>query len=237
MGIVYLMVSFDQKDIAKSMGAKWDPVKKLWYAPNDSYKELIETYGGIITNEKEKPVKVTIQKKDEYTIFHNEQKEFGNTLYIDIPPKKSSFILYKHLNSNDYGILKKTICHRCAYKCELCKEEDSKQIYLLERWDYLERLKIQKLVRIIGVCKKCYSTSRLRDKEIALEQLQWVNDWTEEEAKNEIRRGFYEYKKKNEIEWQLDISLLPYKHSFIYQEKGDKKEETKKILIKPKNIF
>ena len=31
---IYLDVPFAQKDDAKSLGARWDPSKKKWYAPN-----------------------------------------------------------------------------------------------------------------------------------------------------------------------------------------------------------
>ena len=43
---VYLKVHYDVKDDAKSMGARWNPDKKKWYAPNNSakYKALIEKY-------------------------------------------------------------------------------------------------------------------------------------------------------------------------------------------------
>ena len=34
----YLDVPFAQKDAAKALGAKWDPLKKKWFAPAD--KEL-----------------------------------------------------------------------------------------------------------------------------------------------------------------------------------------------------
>ena len=43
---VYLNVSYDVKDDAKSMGARWNPDKKKWYAPNNSakYEALIKKY-------------------------------------------------------------------------------------------------------------------------------------------------------------------------------------------------
>lgn len=44
--MIYLNVSYDQKDHAKSLGAKWDAQKKKWYAPDDTFTDLIETYGG-----------------------------------------------------------------------------------------------------------------------------------------------------------------------------------------------
>ena len=39
----YLLVPYDQKDYAKSLGAKWDPTKKKWYADTfEAYQKLEE---------------------------------------------------------------------------------------------------------------------------------------------------------------------------------------------------
>lgn len=42
--VTFLDVPYCEKDDAKSMGAKWNPVKKSWFAPNDE-DELIERWG------------------------------------------------------------------------------------------------------------------------------------------------------------------------------------------------
>ena len=42
--VTFLDVPYCEKDDAKSMGAKWNPVKKSWFAPNDE-AELIERWG------------------------------------------------------------------------------------------------------------------------------------------------------------------------------------------------
>jgi hypothetical protein len=41
---IYLCVNYDKKDEAKQLGAKWDSEKKLWYAPNLTYKELLKKF-------------------------------------------------------------------------------------------------------------------------------------------------------------------------------------------------
>jgi hypothetical protein len=43
---VYLNVSYDNKEEAKAMGARWDTVKKRWYAPSNTiiYADLIKKY-------------------------------------------------------------------------------------------------------------------------------------------------------------------------------------------------
>ena len=47
--MIYLNVSYDQKEHAKSLGAKWDAQKKKWYAPDESFTDLIETYSDSAT--------------------------------------------------------------------------------------------------------------------------------------------------------------------------------------------
>lgn len=42
-GKVYLNVPYSEKDIAKNLGAKWDPSKKKWYCSNNC-NELINKY-------------------------------------------------------------------------------------------------------------------------------------------------------------------------------------------------
>ncbi len=41
---IYLKVGFKDKDLAKSMGAKWNHDKKKWYAVDSSCKELISKF-------------------------------------------------------------------------------------------------------------------------------------------------------------------------------------------------
>lgn len=37
----YFDVPFSEKDLAKKLGAKWDNVKRMWYAPNDEIKTTL----------------------------------------------------------------------------------------------------------------------------------------------------------------------------------------------------
>jgi ribonuclease HI len=75
--IILDWVSFDNKDQAKVLGAKWDVKKKLWYAPSNISKENMEgllelkTTKVITTTPKQPPsteprtyIKVSFSKKD-----------------------------------------------------------------------------------------------------------------------------------------------------------------------------
>lgn len=43
---VYLNVPYAEKDAAKTLGAKWDPAKKKWYAPADKDETLFLKWQG-----------------------------------------------------------------------------------------------------------------------------------------------------------------------------------------------
>ena len=41
---VFLSVPFERKEEAKALGARWDREKKKWYAPDNTYVQLISTF-------------------------------------------------------------------------------------------------------------------------------------------------------------------------------------------------
>lgn len=42
--IIYLNVPYSQKDQAKSLGARWNPVRKQWYVENVEHIELFQAW-------------------------------------------------------------------------------------------------------------------------------------------------------------------------------------------------
>jgi len=42
---IYLKVPYDERSSAKSLGARWDPSVKKWYAPTGRETQLISKYG------------------------------------------------------------------------------------------------------------------------------------------------------------------------------------------------
>ena len=37
---VWLNVTYQQKDVAKNLGARWDPAEKLWWLPADNHAAI-----------------------------------------------------------------------------------------------------------------------------------------------------------------------------------------------------
>lgn len=215
--MIYLSISYDQKDDAKAMGAKWDPEKKLWYAPDSSFTKLIETYPALVPKEKKTAIrKLSVAETNEPShscILVGENRNYGgNELFVDLLPKDSSITLKRSLCDSEYSKLRNIVVKRVAYKCEICDIEclskDNKYLQLCERFSYSMETKIQKLERIVAMCKECFITTRLLDKGIALGRLINVNQLDKEDAKQHIFDAYEIWKVRSNIKWTVNLSIV-----------------------------
>jgi hypothetical protein len=215
--MIYLHVPFEQKDDAKSMGAKWDSEKKLWYAPDESFKQLIEKYSALVP--KNKSIKKTSsnntnsKETKEPLVLIGENRRFGgNELYVDVLPKGTNISLRRILNDTDFGRLRNLLVKRVAYRCEICSEEcissERKYLEVCEMFSFNFSTQVQRLERLIALCKSCYTTTRLLDKGLALEHLMEINGLDREDAKQHIYEAFDTWKSRSEIKWTVDMSLI-----------------------------
>lgn len=234
--MIYLSVSYDQKDDAKAMGAKWDPEKKLWYAPDSSFTKLIENYPPLVPKApRVKKLETAIKYNNDSNLFLiGENKNYGgNQLYVDLLPKNSSITLKRTLEDSEYSKLRNIIVKRVAYKCEICNIEclsrNNKYLQLCERYSYSIETQVQKLERIVAICKECYQTVRLLDKGIALSRLIEINQIDKEDAKQHILDAYDIWKIRSNIDWNVDLSMIS---NFRSTEEVKVKEEKKpKIKI------
>lgn len=244
--MIYLHVAYEEKDTAKSMGAKWDPQKKLWYAPDNTFTKLLDSFSTLESKSKHSP-KVIIHKQLNYVKLVGENTIFRkDELYIDLVPKNTTFSLYHSLSKDDYYRLRDTLLKRVGYTCEICNKncKDESNIFLCERFSYNENIKVQKLEKIDVLCSKCFATTRLKDKNIALQHLRDLLSISKDEAKQIIYDGFEIWKKNSGIEWIQDVSLLTnsglkIKTKIIYNKDigclEEKISNTKNIFISKSN--
>lgn len=122
----YFVISYDDKNHAKALGAWWDGNKKLWYAPNEKVKEKLKQF---------------------YTEFRElkeligEDREYGgNDLYVDMIPSTS---FYKNVRSmiykGDWSVVGKYIFQRVNQRCECCGIDCKEEYYedILSLMEYL----------------------------------------------------------------------------------------------------
>jgi len=195
--VTFLDVPYSEKDEAKEMGAKWNPVKKSWFAPNDE-NDLIKRWG-------ENPLES----------LDGEDRTFGgNDLFVDMIPRTSwcKNIRTAILHKKDWVRLRKLACERTNYTCECCGSHHDIEVH--ERFEYNEETQVQKLMRIVALCQQCHQSTHMglagingKIKE-AQQHLSKVRGFTPDELRSHIQEANSLWKKRSEITWTIDLSLV-----------------------------
>lgn len=191
---IYLNVPFEEKDLAKKYGAKWDPLCKQWFTFESSdlkqfAKWLIEP-----TNDTQKKVK----------------------LFVDLVPQSAWFSnLRSELTTGEWDALRKKTYSKARSLCEACGGKGSKHpVECHERWEYNSIEKIQILTGTVALCPACHETThfglasiRYRDEEAKL-NLMRVNNWDSDKADRHIEKAMMIWNKRSQIQWMLDLRWL-----------------------------
>lgn len=190
--MIYLNIHYSDRKKAKELGALWCSKNKKWYCDDDNI-EILEHFN----------------EYKEIEII-GEDRTFGsNELYIDFIPKTT---YYKNVRSiftkEDWNIIRHHIYKRVNYKCECCGCYKNKYLEAHERWSYNEETKIQKLERIIALCKLCHKSVHYKYSIKINEHLKKIKNINDEELKKHIKEAKELRNKRNNIEWILDLSII-----------------------------
>lgn len=83
-----------------------------------------------------------------------------------------------------------------------------------ERWHYDYNTNTQKLVRLVGLCKKCHTVTHMGRAQMvnidddAIEHLKKIRNFTDNEVKEHQRHASELFNERSKIKWNLDLSLL-----------------------------
>lgn len=198
---IYLDVPFEEKGQAKALGAKWDAKKEKWYAPNGE-SALISRW----PDTHDQPL---VELKGE------DRSYGGNSLFVDLIPTSCWFTNVRYcLDSNSWRRLRKLVYARANFQCECCGVEAKGNLDAHERWHFDLPNKVQKLVRIIALCKPChevthfgFAMSRSRS-EHALEHLMKVSGINRKAAKEHIEEANRLWEYRSQFEWDLNIDII-----------------------------
>jgi len=200
---IFLNIHYNDRKKAKEFGCIWDRKEKKWYCEdnNEKYEEILNLF--------EK------YKTEEIELIGEDRNFGGNNLYIDLIPKTSYFKNVRSIFSKeDWNIIRHHIYKRVFNKCECCGCYRNKFLEAHERWSYNEETKIQKLERIIALCKMCHKSvhyghskfnndiTKINDH---IKKIKKIND---EELKEHIKDTKELWKKRNKITWILDLSII-----------------------------
>ena len=193
----WLDVPYGEKDVAKRAGARWDPTARRWYAPRPGMKEL----------EKWKA------KPPVPSVLPGEDRNFGSGLYVDLIPKSCWFTNVRNSVSEvDWKRIRRMVIERAGKRCEICGSSESLEAH--ERFEFDDAKQVQKLRRLICVCGPCHRTTHFGFAQLkglgieAAQHLTEVNGWDSSEASFHVNQAFEVWRRRSELEWSLDISML-----------------------------
>jgi hypothetical protein len=195
----YLAVPFNENEEAKSSGAKWDNVAKLWYDPSSNSPAL-----------------------DRWNVnntaileLHGEDRNFGGSdLIVDLIPKSCWFTNVRYcVHPSDWERLRRHVYARAGSRCECCGSHTPKP-EAHERWRFDAARRVQKLVRLIALCRSCHEATHMGLAELrgrgdaAAAHLRQVRGFSEQEAEAHISDAFRLWSERSSIEWELDLSVI-----------------------------
>ncbi len=215
----YIIVPYSDKDEAKKLGAKWNPVIKLWFAPcaGGQYSQTL------LDRFKEIPA-INFPEECVGLDFVGEDRNFGeNKLYVDLIPRKFWFDSIRiRMSQIDWIKLYWKVCSRANNTCEACGKQytqvcniiNSPYLEVHDRWSYDPHTRIRKLERFMAMCYKCKLATQigqagfLGKDNIAEIHLANILGLTAEETTKHMREAHVAWVEKNKIDWTEDISIL-----------------------------
>lgn len=199
---LWLDVPFADNSAAKSVGARWDPTEKRWYAP-----AVVAAHAAI---QPWIPIPMALAGED---------RSVGSGLFVDLVPRSCWFTnVRSSVATSDWDRLRVMVYRRADYRCEVCgaHRDPGRGNYLEahERWAYGANRPTQTLTRLICMCTRCntathFGLAQLRGQEAAAQaHLMAVNGWDAGETDAHIAAAFDVWAIRSHINWDLDLSML-----------------------------
>jgi len=204
---IWLDLTYEESREAKKLGARWDPSAKRWYATPETVGKL-----------KQWVAEGAIQPEN-IRALPGEDRAFGGTqLFTDLLPQPSSFTTIEaHLSYRQRDTLWAHVLERSNHQCELCGTKENRRggirLHLRDRWGYDDEQSRATLRRILLLCTPCYLASRLcvtneGMEEQSVAQLQKINGWPEQQAREYLRESFYLWRSRSGRSWVISAAIL-----------------------------
>ena|ERR1700693_3567728 len=118
------------------------------------------------------------------------------------------------LTKTQWNILSRQVRSQAYDICEICHSNSEKSLDCHEIWEYNDTRLIQKLIKMIALCKNCHQVkhfglARLQGREAyALQHFMKINKMQRKEAENYIQKAFMTWADRSQYNWSIDISIL-----------------------------
>jgi len=199
---VYLNVPFPRRGEAQKLGAEYDDEHRSWFAPDNSFAELLKTFPAA-----------------KQLALAGEDRSFGKGLLLitATPATCLDTGVRDLLPSGDWEDLRRLVTSRTGRKCEECDASipAGAKVHIIERWSYDDTKHTRKLLRFEVACEKCYRVSQLmkpRDGESYLQARSYLvssRGLSDEAALDKaLVETFTQWVERSRVEWTDDLSVL-----------------------------
>ncbi len=161
------------------------------------------------------PRKLIRRPFDNYKSFQTINKQTSYLLLPDlIPYEMHGRNVRSYFSTSQWDKLRKACYLNAKFKCEICQINAKLECH--EIWEFDTKNKIQKLIRLIALCKYCHlakhigRTQKIYDKEsykIIVEHMSLINHCSEKQVYKLINDAVVEVKRRNGL-YSLDLTLL-----------------------------
>jgi hypothetical protein len=199
----WLDVPFDDKDAAKTAGARWDPAARRWYAPRPGLIGL-ERWAAL---------------PDLPDLLPGEDRTYGEGLFVEPIPSTAWWTHARYcIGAQDWERVRRMVTARAGRQCEACGRAEDRQrgirVETHERWVFDTAARVQRLRRLVCFCSDCHTVTHF-----GLAQLRGVADQAfmhlcevtgmrEAHARRHVEAAFALWRQRSEILWELDLSVL-----------------------------
>ena len=149
-------------------------------------------------------------------------------LAITLVPKTSwGSNLRSELPKQQWDQIRKAAYKAAGHRCEICGERGPRHpVEAHEVWEYDDKTRTQKLVRIEALCPNCHGvrhfgrSQAVGKGEKALRHLMKVNKWSRDRAMNHVEEAFRTWHMRSEHPWTLDLTWLEEPQETPPKDKG-----------------
>ena len=194
----YLDVPFEEHTEARKLGARWDTAMRQWYDPT-GINSLLDRWN---------------QKATEISELKGEDRTFGgNGLFVDLVPSSCWFTNVRYcVHPADWDRLRRHIYSRAGGRCECCAAAAPLEAH--ERWDYDAARRVQRLARLVALCRPCHEATHMGLAELrgradaAKGHLRRVAGLSAAEAAAHVDNAFRVWAQRSQVAWELDLSVI-----------------------------
>lgn len=141
---------------------------------------------------------------------------------IELVPKTSWWSNARSEFENWWYKIRKEVYRNFDYRCGICGGTGPKwPVETHEVWEYYPNSSIQRLSNVVSRCPSCHLVhhigfAKTKGKyEESKSRFMNINNLSEQEAGKYISRAFNEWRKRNDIDWELDLSFLEEKYGYL----------------------